>query len=448
MPALLNKLLNFADGFDMLPGNGLVLVCVSGGADSMCLLSALLEASRTRGFTVGAVHYNHRLRGGESDRDEAFVRDYCLSVSVPFYHGGGDVAAYAGETGLGIEEASRDMRYAFFYETAEKRGALRLATAHTADDNAETIIMNLARGAGTSGLSGIPPVRDIIVRPMLQISRDMVMSFIEARGIPYVSDSTNSLDIYRRNKIRHAVIPVLRELNPRFVDAASAAAALSRADEEYLSEIADRFVCEHCDGRSADLFELRKLPSAISGRVVRKLYGGNLSYGHVASVLDLCGKDGPPASLSLPGMNVFREYGRIVFGERPSQDGFSPVFPSDGESVIISGTNLKMSCALTVCDGTIYKPLTSFLFKYDDLCGKITVRPRREGDSMRLLGAGCTKTLKKLFIERRIPHRKRALIPVVADDIGVLAVYGVGIGDRAIPKPGDTALHIEFEDGF
>ena len=458
MSKMLEKILAFADEYEMLPESGLVLVCVSGGADSMCLLEAMLHVSYERGFSVAVVHYNHGLRGAESDRDEFFVREYCEACGVPFYTGDGDVRGFAGDNGLSIEAAAREMRYRFFYETAELIGAERIATAHTADDNTETIIMNLTRGAGTNGLSGIPPVRGAVIRPLLRVSRDEVMGFIDGRGIPFVEDSTNSLDIYTRNKIRHCVIPVLKEINPGIVDAAGTAAELLYADEDFIADIADLFIQDCCAGLTADAGDLLRLPFAVSSRVIRKLYGGSLSLKHVKAVLRLCGSDSPSASLSLPGMEVCREYDRIVFnpGQAPSADGFAQVFPSDGDSFIILGAGLKMSCMSIVCSDKIgenggqvteiNKTFTSFLFKSVDICGKIAVRPRREGDFIRLPGQAGTKSLKKLFIERHIPARKRAFIPVIADDEGVLAVYGAGRGTRAEPAPGDIAMMIGFEE--
>ena len=449
----------------MLPETGVVLACVSGGADSMCMLDALLHISRERGFSVSAAHFNHRLRGEESDRDENFVREQCAAVSVPFFHSGGNVRELAAKEGLNLEAAARDLRYRFFYATASSIGAARIATAHTADDNAETMLMNLARGAGAAGLSGIPPVRGIVIRPMLCVTRDEVMRYVNMRGISYVQDSTNGLDVFTRNRIRHSVIPVLKEVNPRLTDAASAAAALSRADDEYLSQLADGFIAEHCPrpallAREVNVGELLKLPYAISGRVIRKLHGSSLSHRHVTTILESCRKDGPPVRLSLPGSTVYVEYGRVVFCQKPAAEGFQPVCLSCGDSAEIPELNLRITCkpveysvfseettaSFRYEDDRIYKTFTSFLFKSVDICGKMTVRSRREGDAIRLSGRGVTKTLKKLFIELRIPARERTLIPVVADEAGVLAIYGLGAGDRAAPQPGEQAVRIDFDE--
>ena len=198
------------------------------------------------------------------------------------------------------------------------------------------------------------------------------------------------------------------------------------------------------------------------------------------AVLELCRRNDPSARLSLPGMTVFREYGRVVFGGEggATAGGFEPIYPALGDSIAVPGIGLKLSCKLVQCSDIIhgaapqdasaagarfapgcpdasergakrdiiYKSETSFIFKSADICGRITVRPRREGDAIRLFGKSAKKTLKKLFIERRIPAWKRALVPVVADDAGVLAVYGLGMGDRAVPEKGDAAVQISFED--
>ena len=160
--------------YDMLPSGGTVLCAVSGGADSMCLLAWLLELGPKYGCAVAAAHYNHGLRGAQGDADEAFVRDWCAGHSVPFYAGRGDVASAAKEHGWSIEEAGRNLRYAFLSETAEQIGALRVATAHNRGDNAETVLLNLIRGTGLTGLSGIAPVRGIFVRPLLDTPRQEI----------------------------------------------------------------------------------------------------------------------------------------------------------------------------------------------------------------------------------------------------------------------------------
>lgn len=164
--------MTMTDGLDisLLPPGGGVLCAVSGGADSVYLLCRLCELRESLGLRVWAAHYNHCLRGAESDRDEAFVRDLCAGLGVEAYSGRGDVAAFARENGLGTEDAARRLRYAFLEQTADALGADAIATAHTADDNAETMLLNLARGAGLRGLCGIPPRRGRVIRPILGVT--------------------------------------------------------------------------------------------------------------------------------------------------------------------------------------------------------------------------------------------------------------------------------------
>ena len=453
---MIAKILEYADKNNMLPDTGVVLVCVSGGADSMCLLEVMRHISYSRGFDIVAAHYNHGLRGAESDRDETFVMSVCEEHGIPFYSDRGDVEGHAKKQKTGIEETARDMRYSFFYKTAAKTGATQIATAHTMNDNSETMLLNLVRGAGTLGMAGIPPVRDNIIRPLLFTSRDEVMNFIAERKIPYVEDSTNKLDIYARNKVRHKIVPLLEELNPRFNETFFSAAQVFRADEELISDIADLFIQDCCIGHTAEAKGLAALPFSASSRVIRKIHAASapdapsLSFNNVNDVLKLCAGDNPSASLSLPAMVVYREYDRVIFEAQPKQNdmGFAPVYPMVGDSLIILALGLKITCKSVIYNDSIKvnASFTSFIFKKVDICGRITVRPRKEGDKIKLFKQSGTKTLKKLFIEKRIPMRKRALIPVICDDEGVLGIYGIGVGDRAVPAVGEPSVLISFNE--
>lgn len=434
----------FADNHDMFPTQGLILAAVSGGADSVCLLSALLELSEKKGFFVAAAHFNHQLRGSESDRDARFVADLCRERNISLYTAGGNVRKFAADRRIGIEEAAREMRYAFFRETAKIIDAKRIATAHTADDNAETVLLNLVRGSGLKGLGGIPPVRDNIIRPMLTVTRSDVLNFLAQRSIAYVEDSSNTLDIYARNLIRHRVIPVLKEINPRFAENVTSTAALVRDDEAFLNGEAMRFIDGHFKNGAFFVSDLLKLPRPISSRVIRLTSGRRLSNGHVSAVLKLCRPEAVSGETAIPSGSVFREYDRLVFSGEPVISGFAPRELLIGGSIIIPELGLTVSCKPTVFDEKINNSLNTFLFKSDNICGKIVIRPRKTGDNIELFGRSGTKTLKKLFIEERIPLRKRHLIPVIADRKGVLAVYGIGTDKRAACKAGDHCVEVKL----
>ena len=200
--------------YDMLRSGEPVLVALSGGADSVALLHAL----RALGYPVQAFHLNHCLRGAESDRDEAFCRALCVRLGVELTVERVDVAAAAREQGNGVEETARRMRYARLQDAAQ---GMKIATAHTADDNLETVLFHLVRGTGPKGLAGIPPVRGRIIRPMLRVERMQIEEYLASIGQDYVTDSTNADDAYTRNRIRHTVVPALREIQPSAAQAAA-----------------------------------------------------------------------------------------------------------------------------------------------------------------------------------------------------------------------------------
>jgi tRNA(Ile)-lysidine synthase len=296
-------------------------------------------------------------------------------------------------------------------------------------------------------MGGIPPTRDIVIRPMLAVTRDQVLDFLANRRIPFVEDSTNALDIYSRNIIRHRVIPVLKEINPRLIEHISVTTSLIRDDDAYINDCAEAFVRAHCSAQSLDVLELIRLPRPVSSRVIRLVYGNNLSAGHVASVLALCASDDVSGEVALPVGTVFREYGRIdLKSEEAESAGFTPVEIEVGMKTEIPRLGLTVTCRNGSATEKINKSFTSFLFKYDSIYGKIVIRPRETGDLISLFGRNGTKTLKKLFIEQRIPRRLRSLIPVVADEKGVLAVYGIGMDNRAVSKAGEQTLEIIFEE--
>ena len=451
---MLDKIEALAEKHHMFPAAGTILAAVSGGADSVSLLSALLLLRETHGFTVAAAHYNHRLRGNESEADQQFVERLCRELNTSLYIGSADVSAFALKNHLGIEEAARWLRYDFFDETAKKIGAARIATAHTADDNAETVIFNLTRGAGLNGLGGIPPVRENIIRPMLTVSRDEVLSFLTARRLSYVEDSSNASEQYSRNRIRHRVIPVLKDLNPRLTDSISGAVSRIREDEAFLSGLASRFIEENvkidtAGARSLDAKALGALPRPVSARVVRILSGTRLSSEHTEAVLALACSNSTGGEITLPSVTAYREYGHLVFSAARLPDGFPCITLTEGCRIPLPEVGLTVSCRKTKktdCNEKINKSFTTFLFKFDSIYGNIVIRPRETGDKIELFGRIGTKSLKKLFIEKRIPVRKRSLIPVIADQKGVLGIYGLGIDKRAAFLAGESALEIMFEE--
>lgn len=422
---------------DILPQEGLILCAVSGGTDSMYLLCRLKEL----GYPVAAAHYNHGLRGREALRDEAFVRDFCRREAIPFLCRRGDAAAYAAENRLGREEAARRLRYDFLEWAADELGAAVIATAHTADDNVETLLLNLTRGAGLKGLCGIPPVRGRIIRPMLDVTRDEAAAYLRRKGIAHVEDSTNAADDYARNRIRHGAVPVLRAENPALAGTVARTASLLRRDEEYLSGLAADFIQTHGRENAVPAEALLALPWPVSSRVVRRMAGGGLSAGQVEAVLRLAAG----GVLDVPGLRVGRSGDWLVFGAAEKT-------PLPARTLVPGQTLALPEAGLTVKSGilnkypdVVHKSFNIFFFQCENICGNITVSARRPGDKYRPAGRGCEKTLKRLFLEKGVPRWERQTVPVLRDEAGVLAVYGMGQGERARALPGDTdVLKIEI----
>ncbi len=429
--------------YEMIPPNSRVYAAVSGGKDSMCLLTALMELEKELGFHLSVCHFNHRLRGEESDGDAAFVRAYCRDRNIPYVEGSGDVAGESARRGIGLEEAARNLRYAFFEGLED--GAL-VATAHTADDNAETLLMHLLRGTGPQGMGGIPPVRGRYLRPMLRVTRQEVEAYLEEKRIPRREDSSNALDDALRNRIRHRVIPLLEEMNPRFSENASFAAGLLYEDNRLLEEQAAVFLEKHRRGNRLPVSALRGLDAPLRERALRLMCGPSLEREHVAMLESLLVSESPSSAADLPGLRVRREYGDLVFGGQwRAGESFLPVALTPGGAAEIPRLGLRFRLTELTAGSVVYNSLTDFLFKKSEVYGIVTVRPRAAGDVIKLPGRG-TRTLKKLFIDRKIPLTRRPLLPVIADDRGVLAVVGIGADERAKPDPGEPVYHLQVEE--
>ena len=428
------------DRHGMLSKGCRVLCALSGGKDSVYLLYHLLELAKTRELTIGAAHFNHHLRGVESDRDEAFVRDLCQRKNIPLYVDGQDVEEYSQSHGLGIEESARRLRYGFLEHIRREHGYDVIATAHQANDQAETILLNLVRGAGTKGLAGIPPVRGEIIRPILDIPRAEIDAYVAARGIPFVEDSTNAQDQFRRNQLRHQVVPVLESLNPGFIRHAGEAAMLLREDDACLQAMADGFITEHYQNDSIPVNQLLALPRPIAARVVRRLCGQWLSRYHMEQIIALCKRTDGPCRLDITGRTLLCEQGRLYF--HPERAGTLPEIPLTGVRGSAGMNSFEISWERRGYTDEIHNSLNTFSLKYENIKGVVLAGSRREGDKIRLAGRNCTKSIKSLFQERKIPSHRRGEIPVIRDDAGVIGVYGFGIAQRCIPEIGDEVICI------
>ena len=415
---MLNKLC-----LDAVKPGDTVVCAVSGGADSMALLFAFYLKKEALGIHLEAAHFNHQLRGEESDGDEDFVREFCDRFDIPLHVGRGNVTS--GKKGL--EAAARDARYGFFATLSGK-----IATAHTADDNAETVLMHLVRGTGLKGLGGIPPVSGNLIRPMLNVTRQEVLEFLSEYHISYRTDSSNETDDYLRNRLRHHVMPLLRAENPKIGENLSAMAQRLRLDEQALQKCADY-------AELPGVTQLRSMESAVRSRVLERFLKENgvrePEKEHIALAESLIFSHKPSAKGSFPGgVTVTRVYDRLEVLAENAQ--LSPVTLPQSGKLELPEWGLRVS----VKDAPAIENSPSIFTV--QTAGNIILRSRESGDTMRLPGG--SKSLKKLFADRKIPAAKRPLIPVLADDQGVLAVYEIGVNlDRAAKTLPATQISIE-----
>lgn len=420
-----------------------VLCAVSGGADSMCLLHVMKACSVTLGIEVFAAHYEHGIRGEESERDAIFVSSCCEKYGISCTVGHGDVPAYAKAKGLGTEEAARELRYAFLERTADELGCGYIATAHNANDNVETVLFDLARGSGAKGLAGIPPARGRIIRPLLAVTRPEIERYLEENAISHVEDSTNAQDDYSRNLIRHRVIPVLKQINPALEQALSRSSALLRQDDDCLEALAKSFIERYYDGESLPLDKLRAEHRAVSSRVIRALCEKSLSADNIDAVLALLEGDGL-AYADVPGQRLRRERGRLYFSEDEAIEPWDElVIP--GESVYIERAGISVSAHFGKNCKEINSQFTSYAVKYESIRGKLHCTQKREGDVFKPAHRGCTKALKKLFAEKKYTRHLRSVTAVFRDDEGIVAVEGFGVAERCAAGAGENVLIITIE---
>ncbi len=404
---------NTLNKYKMITNNN-ICVALSGGADSVCLLHILKSLEDELNIKLSAFHLNHMLRGEEADRDEAFVRELCEKLSVPLTVEHADINSVARQRGQSIELAARNVRY----ELLKKHSNGQVAVAHTASDNLETVIYNLARGSGIKGLCGIPPVRDIYIRPLIECTRAEVLDYLDKNRIPFVTDSTNLTDDYTRNFIRHHIVPDVLRLNSSAEKTVLENCKNLREDSDFLNGMALKIYSIIAREESLDAAILAEQSPAVAKRVLALFFkektGINPDNLHTNRMYEalLCGK-----KVSLPmGYYAKRDKERYII----TREGLPKKTHYDTE----------ISYKTRNFHDNVYNLLLKNTIDCDKIVGKLTLRTRAEGDRIALAGRGCTKSLKKLMNEHKIDESKRDTLPVAADDEGVVWVYSVGVAER------------------
>lgn len=421
--------------FKMLESTDTVIVGFSGGADSVCLLHLLQTYKEKFGYNVKAIHINHGIRGDEAHRDEDFAKAFCETRSIPFEVVRINCIDEAEKAKESLEECGRRLRYEVF-ESFCKDG-FKIATAHNANDNAETVLLNIIRGTSVKGLCGIPYVRDNIIRPVLDCSRVEIEGYCKENNLSFIIDSTNLCDDFTRNKIRHRILPVIEAINPSFLDAFSSlgenAGAISSfidVESDVLLKIAEKG--EYIYDRSILLNDDYSVCSEAIFKAYKSFSGKALNSKKIKSIHGLLKAGG---RLQIYGENfaeVKKDYLRFykvnsskecvtyTIEELP----FSEELNNFSVNLEKNGNNSKIVHQNGCCD----------MLDYDTVVGNLVLRTRKAGDKFTFKNRGVTKTLKKLFTEENIPIEIRDRIPVISDDSGVVWVLGFGATKRCLPS--------------
>lgn len=436
----LSKIRKTVDSFAMLSPGDVVVAGVSGGSDSMALLFALWDLREFYpDIDVVVSHVNHGLRGGESDEDAEFVREAARQLSFPFECVGVDTEGFRKKRGLSLEDAARELRYDFFNDILSKRSAQRIATAHTLNDQAETVIMRLIRGSGSQGLAGIRPSVGSIIRPLINVTKLEAREYLRSKGVSWREDSTNSSDEFLRNRVRNELIPLLESYNPAVEQVLSRVAAVCAAEADFISDEADRKFAALArvvgGGVLGDTEKLLCEPPAIRFSVMRKsilAVKGDLnsvSAKHLFSIDEVMRSGESSAEVDLPGGVVFHAGHGAFFFVREEKFREFPATEIKSRGTHRISPDLEIKVELTD-DASLWGAADVGYFAPEKVGFPITLRSFSEGDRFVPLGMGGAKKLKDFFIDEKIPRFLRKKVPVFEIHDGIIWVGGLRTDNR------------------
>ena len=453
--------LDYIRKFHMAEQGDGVIVGLSGGADSVCLLRILRCLKEELGIGLRAVHVHHGLRGAEADRDAAFSESLCRELDIPFKTVKIRAAEEARAAGISVEEAGRRARYRILEQEAlswERNGGGRvhIATAHHGNDSAETILHNLFRGSGLKGLSGIAPVRDRIIRPILWAQRFEILDWLSVSGYQYVEDSTNSGSDYTRNLIRNELLPVITSrVNGQAVRNILRAGEYICEADAYLEKKAAEWARRHAGGEDGGfvISELMEEDKIIRGYAVRRILKEagcplkDITARHIDGILELCGKE-TGKEMDLPyGMTARNRYGRIVIGRREEERAGTELISSQDEGLEKEASRFDFQVFPAQNQQEIPKNQYTKWFDYDRIKDTLSVRNRRTGDYITLASGG-RKTVKSFMIDEKIPRESRDGILLLAEGSHILWIVGYRISEYyKVTEQTKNILQVQLDGG-
>ncbi len=443
LPDLVNKAAATIKKYSMLSGGEKILTGLSGGPDSVCLLHVLNNMKDKLTLDLNAIYIDHGLRPGETDMEIAFCKNLCENLKVPFVTRSIDVKTYAGEQKMNVQEAARQLRYNVFDEVSYEINARKVALGHTADDQAETLLMRLFRGSGPTGLSGIPPVRKNIMRPLIEIGKKEIESFLDDQKIDFIIDSSNKKKDYLRNRIRLSLVPMLREFNPDIIMTLSKTASIFRDEEKYFEILVTKTLMKLISRKTDSRVELFLTPFEVMDKVIirrvlrrvidetRGLRG--ISFIHIEDIIDLIKSGRPGDRVYLPrGIRVIKEYSILNLTSEPpvTLDTYTLTVP--GETVLKeAGVLIKASIMAAPSEASVAGPRAySALFDAEKLILPLIARPRKNGDFFFPLGFGKRKKLQDFFVDEKVPRDERDKIPLITSGEDIIWVLGYREDER------------------
>lgn len=396
-------------------------VALSGGKDSMCLLDMFLKNAGNLGITIKAVNVDHSIRGIESENDSEFVKNYCQSFNVPLYFKKVDAVAFSKENGYSIEQGARELRYSVFKDAIESGFCTKIATAHHANDNFETVLFNIFRGSGVQGLSGIKAVSNGVIRPLLNASRNDIDAYAKNNNIPFVEDSSNLSADYTRNYIRLNVVPLILEKFNGAINSVNRLTQTISEEDEFLNELAKKVIAKK-DGNLCLPTSLEPVIFKRATLLILKELGVTKDYEkvHIDSAFSLLSlKNG--SQITLPnGIICVREYDYVTF-YKDLKTTLSPTYNFSVGEFNFNGTTIKIE--------RTEKRENGLFIDENKVPKNCVIRTRQNGDVFTKFGGG-TKKLKDYLIDKKIPKLKRDSLIVLASDNEILAIFGVEISDK------------------
>ena len=419
----------------LLKGGETVLVGLSGGPDSVCLLTVLHRIKDDFHLTIRAVYVDHNLRPGETPSEIAFCRDICGKMNVDFRVKPVDVKGYVKTYKLNKQEAARELRYKAFYEAAQETSADKIALAHNADDQAETVFMRLVRGTGPSGLTGIPAKRGALIRPLLEIERAEIEDFLESENISSVIDSSNLQTDYFRNRFRLMIMPELKKMNPGLIQSVNRTVSILQEEERYLGIIVTKTLMKMISRKTERRIELFLSPMeamdiVILRRVLRRAVNETeglkgIGFIHIEDIIRLI-KDGKSGDrLYLPkGIRAIKDYSLLVITSEEPRQISSYELQVPGEVAIV-GAGVVIRASYEEEAGDFGDGKTMVVLDAADMHVPLKIRPRKPGDWFYPYGFGKRKKLQDFFVDEKVARDERDSIPLVlsGDDIVWVAGY-------------------------